>query len=204
MRDPDAIDRFPGARTDDDRSLWDQTLAGDADAFGVLYERHHQVVYNFCFRRTGSWSQAEDLTAATFLEAWRTRRPLEIGASGVVPWLIGIATNLTSSQRRAAARRVRLLEQVAEAGIPVADDFADDVAGRVDDERRMREVLTHLRQLPQRDQDVIAACAFAGLDYQGAADALDVPVGTVRSRLSRARSRLAARMEMARHQQEEL
>ena len=71
-------------------------------------------------------------------------------------------------------------------------DFAQEAAERLDDERRMREVLDAVRALPRHDQEVLALCAWEGLSYEDAAWALEVPVGTVRSRLSRARARLTA------------
>jgi RNA polymerase sigma factor (sigma-70 family) len=69
-------------------------------------------------------------------------------------------------------------------------DFADDAQGRLDDERRMRGALRLLGRLPRREQEVFTLCAWAGLGYEEAATALRIPVGTVRSRLSRARARL--------------
>jgi RNA polymerase sigma factor (sigma-70 family) len=70
------------------------------------------------------------------------------------------------------------------------DDFAEDADERLDDERRMRTALRSLARLPRHEQEVLALCAWADLSYEAAALALDVPVGTVRSRLSRARERM--------------
>ena len=58
--------------------LWQRAVAGDPDSFGELFERHSRSVYNYCFRRTGSWSQAEDLTSVVFLEAWRRRSDVRL------------------------------------------------------------------------------------------------------------------------------
>jgi RNA polymerase sigma-70 factor (ECF subfamily) len=69
-------------------------------------------------------------------------------------------------------------------------DFAADVDERIDDERQMRAALRLLRRLPRADQDVLALCVWEELTYEQAATALSVPVGTVRSRLSRARARM--------------
>jgi RNA polymerase sigma-70 factor (ECF subfamily) len=69
-------------------------------------------------------------------------------------------------------------------------DPADDVAAHVDDERRMKQLLARLSELPRGEQDVVALCVWSELSYEDAAAALGVPVGTVRSRLSRARGRL--------------
>jgi len=174
--------------TSTDQDLWDMAVAGESMAFGELFERHHKAVYNYCFRRTASWDMAEDLTSQVFLETWRGRRGAALTIDSLLPWLLGVAARLTSHEWRTRARRLARDRRVpASAVIP---DPADGVACRVDDERRMARVLDAIHRLPRADQDVLSLCVFAGLDYESAAIALDVPIGTVRSRLSRARSHL--------------
>jgi DNA-directed RNA polymerase specialized sigma24 family protein len=75
--------------------------AGDADAFGVLFERHASAVLRFCFRRTGNATLAEDLTSIVFLEAWRVRGKTVFFESRALPWLLGVALNVLRSQARA-------------------------------------------------------------------------------------------------------
>ncbi len=172
-----------------DLELWRRAAAGQAAAFGALYD-HARPVYNHCFRRTASWAQAEDLTSAVFLEAWRRREEVRFSGDSLLPWLLGVAANLLRNQRR-ALRRFR----VALARLPppaAEDDFADDVARRLDDERTMRRVLGVIGELPAKEREVLALCAWDGLSYEAAAIALGIPVGTVRSRLARARARLRA------------
>lgn len=177
-----------------DAALVEATRTGDADAFSALFARHGTAIYNYCFRRCASWDTAEDLTSLTFLEAWRHRARLALhdgpGGATVLPWLYGIATNVCRNQRRSAARYQRATSRLGP--VETAPDHADDVSGRIDDERRMVAVLVEVDRLPRRERDVVALVAWEGLDYAAAAAALDVPVGTVRSRLSRARSRLTA------------
>jgi RNA polymerase sigma-70 factor (ECF subfamily) len=106
----------------------------------------------------------------------------------VLPWLYGIATNVVRNRRRAERRYLAALARV-----PAPSDepsFADVADARLDDERQMRQALGLLAELPQLEQDVFVLCAWMGLSYEDAAVALAVPVGTVRSRLSRARHRL--------------
>jgi len=171
-----------------DGRLWELAAGGEAWAFGQLFERHHNAVYNFCFRRTASWDMAEEITSIVFLEFWRRRREVALVGESIRPWLFGVATNVTRSQRRALGRYQAVVRRLP--AHDVVADPADDVAGRLDDERRMARVLDAVHALPRREQDVLALCVFAELDYESAATALAIPVGTVRSRLSRARSRM--------------
>lgn len=170
-----------------DGVLWARSRSGEAEAFGLLFERHAKAVYNYCFRRVGSWAAAEDLLSVVFLEAWR-RRGKELPPDKVLPWLYGIATNVVRNRRRSERRYAAALRRLPTA--PTALDFAPDVDERVDDERRMAGALELLESLPRREQDVFALCAWMELSYEDAAAALGIPVGTVRSRLSRARTRM--------------
>jgi RNA polymerase sigma factor (sigma-70 family) len=171
-----------------DAELWARSCAGDGEAFGDLFERHARAIYNFAFRRTADWATAEDLTATVFLEAWRRRGEVRLDGESALPWLYGVAANVLRNQRRSARRRTSALVRLA--GADDAPDFADDVDGRLDDEREMARLLGLLERLPAEEQDVLVLCSWQSLSYREAALALGVPVGTVRSRLSRARSRL--------------
>jgi RNA polymerase sigma-70 factor (ECF subfamily) len=172
-----------------DVELWDLAVDGDHEAFGALFERHARSVYNHCFRRTASWADAEDLTSAVFVEAWRRRRDVDLIDESARPWLLGVANNVLRNHRRSLRRYRAAVERLPSPG-PQADP-ADDVAGRLADERQMNRVLGLVERLPRRDQEVLTLCAWSELTYQEAATVLDVPVGTVRSRLARARARLA-------------
>ncbi|MGW3244748.1 RNA polymerase sigma factor [Streptomyces sp. NPDC001070] len=163
--------------------------AGDRSAFADLYEQNARAVYSHALRLTGSWSEAEDVMSETFLAAWRARETVEPEGGSLTPWLLGIATYKAHNANRGLRRKLAFLARSPEPR-PV-EDFADETAGRIDDARRLAAVHDTLRQLRRQDREVIALCVAAGLDYQQAAEALDIPVGTVRSRLSRARKRLA-------------
>jgi RNA polymerase sigma-70 factor (ECF subfamily) len=164
--------------------------AGDPEAFSTLFDQHAASVYNHAFRLTGIWSIAEDVVSLTFLEAWRLRDRVDTTAEGASlrPWLLGIATNVTRNVRRAARRYDGALARLPKADVEA--DFADDVAGSIDDRDRLYQVRVALTALGQPEREVLALCVWSGLDYAEAARALDVPVGTVRSRLSRARKKL--------------
>jgi RNA polymerase sigma-70 factor (ECF subfamily) len=183
----------------DDASLSDGDLwvrAGqDPSAFGALFERHLDAVYTHCFRRTGSWSVAEDLSSAVFLDAWRKRRDVRLSGDSILPWLLAVANNLVRNQSRSLRRHRNLLEKLPPAVL--APDPADDAVERLDDERQMQRILLVFNQLKAHEQDVLALCVWHGLDYASAAVALKVPVGTVRSRLSRAKAHLRELAEAA-------
>ncbi|MFI1015075.1 RNA polymerase sigma factor [Streptomyces sp. NPDC020965] len=167
--------------------------SGDADAFGTLFDDCARSVYNHGFRLTGNWSTAEDIVSLTFLEAWRLRDRIEAEGGSVRPWLLGLATNVARNTRRATRRHA-----AAVARLPRAEaerDFADEVAGRLDDASQLALVQTALSRLRRSEREVLALCVWSGLGYAAAAEALGVPVGTVRSRLSRARTKLANAME---------
>ncbi|MBB5938023.1 RNA polymerase sigma factor [Streptomyces zagrosensis] len=169
---------------------------GDPAAFAGLFDAYARSVYNHAYRLTGNWSTAEDVVSLTFLEAWRLRGTVDAEGSSLRPWLLGVATNTVRNTRRAARRHTaamsRLPPQAAER------DFADEVASRIDDSELLADVETALEALRRPEREVLALCVWAGLDYASAAEALGVPVGTVRSRLSRARKKLAAAVDSGR------
>ncbi|MFE4217268.1 RNA polymerase sigma factor [Streptomyces sp. NPDC056844] len=162
--------------------------AGDREAFAALYEEYARAVYNHAYRLTGDWSTAEEVLSETFLAAWRTRQAIEPEGDSLRPWLLGIATNKARNANRGRGRRLAFLAR-RPAPEPVAD-IADATAGRVDDARRLAAVQRALGGLRRQEREVLVLCVWSGLDYAQAAEALGVPVGTVRSRLSRARTRL--------------
>jgi RNA polymerase sigma-70 factor (ECF subfamily) len=194
----------------DDQHLWSRAREGDPAAFGELFTRHSTVVYNYCFRLTGSWKTAEDLTSVVFLEAWRRREDVADGA-GFVPWLLGLASKVARNSTRAVRRHRRLLAKLPPAviaggaadavphtngtGPAVAPD--DDAEGRAEDERRMKQILRVFRRLPKQEQEVLALCVWGERTYAEAAVALGIPVGTVRSRLARARAHMERLTEAA-------
>ncbi|WP_409237032.1 RNA polymerase sigma factor [Streptomyces sp. PA5.6] len=161
---------------------------GDPDAFGELFDAYARAVYNHAYRLTGDWSAAEDIVSLTFLDAWRLRGRVDADGGSLRPWLLGVATNVTRNTRRAARRHA-----AAVARLPrdeVVADFADELAGRIDDGEQLSLVRTALAELRRAEREVLALCVWSGLDYGSAAAALGIPVGTVRSRLSRARAKL--------------
>ncbi|MGW9441195.1 RNA polymerase sigma factor [Streptomyces sp. NPDC055607] len=162
--------------------------AGNSDAFGSLFDDYSRAVYNHAFRLTGDWSVAEDVLSLTFLEAWRLREGVDPDGGSLRPWLLGIATNTVRNVRRAARRHEAALGRLPpEEALP---DFSEDLVGRIDDAERIAVLRTALSRLRRPEREVVALCVWSGLDYAAAAVALGIPIGTVRSRLSRARKKL--------------
>ncbi|MEV8019409.1 RNA polymerase sigma factor [Streptomyces sp. NPDC086554] len=165
--------------------------AGEREAFGELYEAYARTVYNHALRLTGDWSTAEEVMSETFLAAWRTRERLDPDRGSLKPWLLGIATHKAQNANRGLRRRLAFLSR--QPSPPQVADFAEESAGRLDDARRLAAVHGALRRLRRPEREVLVLCVWSGLDYAQAAEALGVPVGTVRSRLSRARARARLR-----------
>jgi RNA polymerase sigma factor (sigma-70 family) len=162
--------------------------AGDPDAFGLVFDEYARAVYNLGFRLTADWSAAEDVVSLTFLEAWRLRARIDPAGESLQPWLLGIAVNVCRNLARASRRHQAALARIPPpAAVP---DFAEELAGRLDDAAHLHLVAAALGALRRSEREVIALCVWSDLDYATAARALGVPVGTVRSRLSRARRRL--------------
>jgi len=178
------MDRAPA-----DRELWRAAAEGDTDAFAMLYEQYADRIYSYCFRRTASWATAQDLTSTVFLEAWRRRGAVTFGEDGsVAGWLFGVANNVVRGDQRSQRRHREALTKLPP---PVAEpDLADDTSSRLDSEAQMRRVLIALDRLSESDREVLALSVWSGLSQPDVARALGVPVGTVKSRLARARQRL--------------
>lgn len=175
--------------------VWDGALVeglrrGESDALGDLFDRYADRIYNHCFRRTASWDVAQDATSTVFLEAWRARERAVLHDASALPWLFGIATNVCRNLARKQRRHLAAVARLH--GEHDTPDHAEAVADRLDDERRMAALIAAHDALPARDREIFELVIWSGLTYEQASAALGVPVGTVRSRLSRARRRLRA------------
>ncbi|HLL38008.1 MAG TPA: RNA polymerase sigma factor [Streptomyces sp.] len=160
------------------------------EAFAAIFDRYADDIHRYIARRLGS-DTADDLMAETFVIAFQRRRRYDPAHPHARPWLYGIATNLISRHRREEASRLRALSRLAslapgrEPGGP-QDGVADRLGGTAAD----GALAGALAALPARYRDVLLVIAWGELDYAEAAQALNLPVGTVRSRLHRARTKL--------------
>ncbi|MFD5816788.1 RNA polymerase sigma factor [Streptomyces sp. NPDC127038] len=159
----------------------------EPEQFAALFDRYADVVHRYVARRIGP-ETAEDLMAETFTTAFQRRHTYDLSRADARPWLFGIATNLISRHRRAEARRFKALAKVP---APVHEEpVADRAVAAVGAAAVHRELAAALAKLSARHRDVVLLVAWGDLNYQEAGQALGVPIGTVRSRLNRARGSL--------------
>jgi RNA polymerase sigma-70 factor (ECF subfamily) len=159
----------------------------DPERFSVLYDRYAAMLYRYAARRVGP-ANAEDAVAATFLAAFAARRRYDLGRQDARPWLFGILTKDLGKRRRAEDARFRALARAASAQPAVGHE--DDVARQVSAQSARRALAAALARLSQRDRGVLLLIAWGELSYAEASEALGIPVGTVRSRLNRARRKM--------------
>jgi len=163
-------------------------LSGDEpEQFAVLFRRRAPEIRRYVTRRLGA-DAAEDVVAETFLVAFRQRSGYDLARADARPWLYGIATNLISHHRRSETRLLRVLARTGRD--PVTEPFTDRVDAQVSAGAAGRLLAAALAKLPPQHRDTLLLVAWGELTYEQAALALGIPVGTVRSRVSRARTNL--------------
>lgn len=161
--------------------------------FAELYDRHAAEIFRFVARRLGDQA-ADDAVAETFLAAFRRREQYDLGRDDARPWLFGIAVNVIGKHRRSERR---LLHALARWSPTVeADDGLDQADDRIVATGARSQLAAALASLSPGHRDVLLLVALAELSYEETAAALDIPVGTVRSRLSRARREVRAALAL--------
>jgi RNA polymerase sigma-70 factor (ECF subfamily) len=180
--------------TEPDSTVIERALARP-EAFAVLFDRHYRRIYAYAARRLGA-GLAEDVAAETFLIAFDRRDSYDRTRPDAAPWLYGIAANLISRHARAEVRQMRALARTG-TGLPdIETDIETDVDGRLDAAAVRGRLSKALAALPAPEREVLLLVAWAGLSGQDAATALDIPAGTARSRLHRARTQMRAALGM--------
>jgi RNA polymerase sigma-70 factor (ECF subfamily) len=160
---------------------------GDPRRFAGLFDRHAGVLFRFLVRRVGR-DRADELLGETFRIAFERRATFDGRQPSARPWLYGIATNLVARHRRTEARRLRATARLAQAA--PAESLADVVVAAVDAREVWPAVMAGIAELPDGERDALLLYVWEELSYEEIALALEIPVGTVRSRLNRARGRL--------------
>ena len=174
----------------DEITIWEQARNGDPESFARIFDEHRDRIYGQALRLVKSGHDAEDITALVFLEAWRRRSAVRVVDGSVVAWLL-VTTNFVALNAARTARRHR----IALAKTPPQEnqgDHADAILDRFDATGRERRLREAFRTLSVQDRNVLTLCVVNDYPLAGAAAALGIPVGTVKSRLSRAKRRLAA------------
>lgn len=160
-------------------------------AFTEIFDRHATVVGNYVARRLGR-HDAEDVVSETFLVAFQKRSSFDRAYDSARPWLLGIATRLVKRLRAVEARHWEIVQLGAALSGAHADVTIERAAERADAAQAVRELWPAVSKLAARDRETLMLYALADLSYEEVAAALDVPIGTVRSRLNRVRKRLGA------------
>ncbi|MEV0351494.1 RNA polymerase sigma factor [Nonomuraea sp. NPDC050680] len=171
-----------------DAALIEESLA-DPERFASLFDRYADEIHRYATRRLGqeNFSTADDVTAETFLAAFRKRSRYDLSRPDAAPWLYGIASNLIAKHRRTELRKLRALARV-----PSHDDnpFEQRSIDRIDAQRLGPRLADALARLSSAERELLFLVTWAELSYEQAAQAFDIPVGTVRSRLSRVRAKI--------------
>ena len=158
----------------------------DPARFGEIFDRHFGAIHRYLGRRVGG-QLADELAAETFLEAFRTRGRYDESYPDARPWLYGIAANLLRHHRREERRRLMAYQRT---GVDRWADPSEESDRRVDAAASGPAIARALVSLRTGDRDVLLLFAWGELTYEEIARALGIPIGTVRSRLNRARRRV--------------
>jgi RNA polymerase sigma factor (sigma-70 family) len=163
----------------------------EPEAFGLIYDRHAATLLRFLGRRAGA-KVAEGLVGELFRIAFERRKTFDTSRESALPWLYGIGSNLLLKQRRGEARWLRASAQLV-ATHEAADRRA--TAAALDARLLFPRVADAIEALPDGEREALLLFAWEDLSYQGVAEALELPIGTVRSRLNRARTHLRELLE---------
>ncbi|MFF5261140.1 RNA polymerase sigma factor [Actinomadura viridis] len=175
-----------GPEEADDASVIERSRR-DPEAFAEIFRRHAPDIKRYVVRRLGP-DAAEDVVAETFLAAFRQRDRYDLRRAQARPWLYGIATNLVGRHVRDEVRQLQVLQRTG--ADPVTESFTERSDERVSAGALRRSLAASLAALPAGHRDALLLVVWGGLTYAETAQALGVRVGTVRSRINRARKGL--------------
>jgi RNA polymerase sigma-70 factor (ECF subfamily) len=165
--------------SDEDRDDWADVRAGDEAALARLFDRHGDRLFRHASRLLSVREDAKDAVVIAFAELWRKRRSVRLVDGSPLPWLLNTVSNAARNLERSARRYRNLLARTPRAEVVPAPELADESG-----------LLGALRELPSREREVVVLSIIEGYPDKDTATALGIPVGTVKSRLARARARL--------------
>jgi len=157
------------------------------ERIATAFRRHAQELYQFCLRLTGSPVRADEALGEVFLQACKRQGEIDLGSGPLRPWLYGVARNVLHNQRREEQRQRATALRLTAFHRRSAEDAGEEYARR----QATQTLLCSLDALPEAQRQVVVLCVFDDRSYEAAARVLEIPVGTVRSRLYRARLNLA-------------
>ncbi|QNN55145.1 RNA polymerase sigma factor [Nocardioides mesophilus] len=164
------------------------------EVFAEVFDRHQRAVHAYAVRRAGR-DAADDVLSDAFLTAFGQRKRYKPDAESALPWLYGIAGNILRRRWRSLAATDRLVQSAAVHVVRFADSHENQVVDRLGSTQDWLSVRTVLEQLPDGDREAILLFAWEELTYPEIASAMGIPVGTVRSRIHRARRHLRAAID---------
>lgn len=166
-----------------------QRSLGQSRAFAELFDRHARTVGGYAARRLGP-DAGEDILSETFLVAFARRKSFDTAGESALPWLYGIASRLIKKHRTREAKHLRSSAAAAAREGHISHGDLDVTVARLDAEISTRELAPMIASLSAKDRETMLLYAWGDLTYEEIAIALGVPVGTVRSRINRVRTRL--------------
>lgn len=166
-----------------------QRSLGQPRAFAELFDRHARTVGGYAARRLGP-DAGEDILSETFLVAFARRKSFDTSWDSALPWLYGIASRLIRKHRAKEARHYRSSVESAQREEHISHGDLETTIARLDAEISTRELAPRIAALSAKERDTLLLYAWGDLTYEEVAIALGVPVGTVRSRMNRVRTRL--------------
>ncbi len=170
----------------------------DPERFEEIFERHYRSIYRYLLVRVGV-DDAGDLANEVFIRAFSRRRRFKLEHTNALPWLFGFAANVVREQRRGRGRRLRAHARLAGTLRPALGDHeADEATHRADAALRSPALREAMAALSEAELTTLLLAALGDLSYREIAEATDVPIGTVRSRLARARQRARELLELDR------
>ncbi len=174
--------------------------SGNAEAFGSIVRKYQDRIFNLSYRLLSDFEEARDMTQATFIKAFESLDRFK-GASAFYTWLYRIALNMALDARKAKSRRPRMIvEELDELAVgssrsrlgnpePVAP------VGRLISEEQLKRIVGAIDELDDAHRTVVVLRDIEGLDYRGIADVTELPIGTIKSRLHRARLMLRDKLK---------
>lgn len=173
-----------------DAHLWRDVLGGNADAFASVFDRHSERCHRHAFRLTQNRHDAEDITAAAFLELWRKRQSVRLVNDSVLPWLLATTSNVALNDRRARRRYAAFIDRIPRASSSTPD--LESVALLNLQLSADPMLLAQIRSLAPPDRVLLCLVALEGYSLLDAAAAMNLTEHAARSRWQRVRRRLAS------------